>query len=99
AGDQARFWEMHDALFADQRRLDRAALAERAQNLELEMADFDSCLDGGAKTRVVERDMELGLEAGVGGTPSIYINGRPVALSSANSLTSVIDDELSRLGE
>src|SRR5438309_225040 len=42
AGLQGRFWEMHDALFADQARLEDPHLWERAQRLGLELERFDA---------------------------------------------------------
>ncbi|MEO1086720.1 MAG: thioredoxin domain-containing protein, partial [Acidobacteriota bacterium] len=101
AGDQGKFWEMHASLFADQRSLARTDLDRRATELALDASAFGTCLDDGAKKTQVEDDMSLGRRIGVGGTPTIYINGRVVDLARVQgspeaALSRLIDDELGR---
>lgn len=102
AGDQGKFWAMHDALFANQQQLGEASLKAKAGELGLDRARFETCLDSDAKAEAVQEDLEAGERAGVAGTPAIYINGRPVQLQSgrpfADQLAEVIDDELRRAG-
>jgi protein-disulfide isomerase len=81
AGEQGKFWEYHDSLFADQSKLDAASLAERARNLKLDEGVFRTCLDGGKFKGNVEADIQEGNKAGVAGTPAYFING--VFLSGA----------------
>lgn len=74
AGEQGRFWDMHDLLFAHQDRLDDTALAHWAQKLGLDGAS----VVGDAAQRfadVVERDYLAGSAAGVRGTPTVYVDG------------------------
>lgn len=97
AHDQGKFWEMHDAMFADQRNLGVPALKSKAQELGLDTAAFDQCLDSGKYADAVQEDLEQGSEAGVGGTPALFVNGR--FLSGAvpyEQIAQVIDDELDR---
>src|SRR5262249_4875947 len=81
AGEQGKFWEYHDSLFADQSRLDRTGLVERAQKLQLDQQQFDSCLGSGKYKAQIEQDGKDGMRAGVSGTPGFFING--VFLSGA----------------
>jgi protein-disulfide isomerase len=75
AGAQGAFWPMHDLLFQRQDRLDDAALKGYAEGLGL---------DGSRVVRwpaqpfgdKVEADFAAGLAAGVGGTPTLFIDGR-----------------------
>jgi protein-disulfide isomerase len=75
AGAQGAFWSMHELLFDRQDRLDDAALRAYAQELGL-----DSDLVVGEAAQVfgdkVEADFAAGLAAGVGGTPTVFIDGQ-----------------------
>jgi len=72
---QGRFWEMHDALFADQGRIDDPHLWERARRLTLDLGRFER---DRRSERVVERvagDFRSGLRAGVVTTPTLFVEG------------------------
>ena len=76
AARQDRFWEMHDVLFRNQRRLEPADLARYAERLGLDAERFElDEADPTVKARI-ERDVETGLQSGVDGTPSLFIDGR-----------------------
>jgi protein-disulfide isomerase len=72
AGLQGRFWEMHDALFADPARLDDPHLWERARRLELDLARFDDDRHDDAVRDRVKRDFRSGVRGGVVTTPAIF---------------------------
>jgi protein-disulfide isomerase len=75
ANAQGKFWEYHDVLFANQRRLDRASLERYASELGLDMTAFKAALDQGTYTaRVVDESRAAG-QAGINGTPAIFVNG------------------------
>ena len=69
---QGRFWEMHDALFADPARLEDPHLWERARALELDLDRFDSDRRGETATARVKRDFRSGVRAGVVTTPALF---------------------------
>jgi protein-disulfide isomerase len=73
AGDQGKYWEMHDLLFRNQQALHVESLKLYARNLELDIAVFDACLDRGTYGAEVQRDLEDGLKAGIRGTPGFYV--------------------------
>ena len=75
AGLQGKFWLMHDRLFAHQNDLSDKAMREIARGLPVEMADFDRDLSSGAAGRRVDEDLESAEEAGVGDTPTFFVNG------------------------
>src|SRR3989449_7805799 len=75
AGEQGRFWEYHDLLFQNQNKLDRPGLLDQAHGLKLDEKQFDSCLSSGKYAAQIEQDRQLGLRAGVSGTPGFFING------------------------
>ncbi len=97
ANEQGRFWEYHDALYANQDALDPTALKAHAAALDLDGPKFESCLESGRMKAVVDRDMAAGEKAGVKGTPAYFING--VVLSGAQpeeEFKKLIDAELAR---
>jgi len=99
AGDQGKFWEMHDRLWASTQKLSVPDLKEHAVALGLDAAAFDECLDSGRHAGLVERDEEAGQGYGVSGTPAFFVNGRPlVGAQPFEAFEQVIDDELSRAG-
>jgi protein-disulfide isomerase len=100
AGDQGKFWEYHDTLFADQSKLDEAGLIGHAQNLNLDEAAFRSCLSSGKFKHDIEVNREEGTKAGVSGTPAYFING--VFLSGAQpqaEFEKIIDTALAQQGQ
>jgi Na+:H+ antiporter, NhaA family len=75
AGLQGKFWLMHDRVFAHQDDLSEPNLRELARGLPIEMEDFDRDLSSGAAARRVDEDLESAAEAGVGDTPTFFVNG------------------------
>lgn len=98
AGEQGRFWEMHDELYASQQELETAigvGLAERVQKLQLDGAKLDECLASGRAAAAVEADFQIGTDIGVEGTPAVYVNGRVVSGgASVEAVAAAIDAEL-----
>lgn len=78
AQDQGKFWEMHDKMFSNQDDLSRDRLVQMAQELGLATGQFISCLDQGVHKDEVAQDYQDGLNAGVYGTPTFFINGNKV---------------------
>jgi protein-disulfide isomerase len=96
AGEQGKFWEFHDSLFADPSKLDETDLIERARTLGLKEEPFRTCVASGKYQSSVNADREAGIKAGVAGTPGFFING--VFLSGAQSqaeFEKIIDGQLS----
>jgi protein-disulfide isomerase len=95
AGEQGKFWEFHDRIFADNSKLDPASLVTHAKAAGLDDKTFETCLSSGKFRAPVEQDTSDGARAGVNGTPGFFING--VALSGAQPVSEfekVIDTEL-----
>ncbi|HKE27410.1 MAG TPA: thioredoxin domain-containing protein [Bryobacteraceae bacterium] len=95
AGKQGKFWEFHDALFADQANLDERGLKAVAQTLALDESGFASCLASGEFATQVSLDQDDGRKAGIASTPGFFVNGVP--LSGAQPIAEfekLIDNEL-----
>ncbi|MEE8549579.1 MAG: thioredoxin domain-containing protein, partial [Alphaproteobacteria bacterium] len=73
AGDQEKYWEMHDLIIANPRRVGPGRLKAHARRLGLDEADFGNCLDGGQHAGTINADTAVGYAAGVRGTPSFFI--------------------------
>lgn len=75
AGAQGRFWDMHDALFADPARLEDPHLWERARALGLDLARFDADRRSDTVHERVTRDFRSGVRGGVVTTPAVFAVG------------------------
>lgn len=85
AGEQGKFWQMHDLLFAHQRRVKLPDLLEYARQIHLDLARFEQRLKSGYYKSQVQHDMAMAKALGVDGTPTFFINGQK--LSGAQSVT------------
>jgi protein-disulfide isomerase len=97
ADDQGKFWPYHDVLFENARALEDEQLVSYAEQVGLDKAAFEACIDEGRFSDQVARDIEEGRAAGVTGTPAFFVNG--VMLSGARpkeAFFELIDTELAR---
>ena len=75
AATHERFWEMHDAIFENQRRLSESTLVELGKRYGLDGNALRSALAGGAFAERVAHDFSGGVRSGVNGTPTFFVNG------------------------
>jgi protein-disulfide isomerase len=75
AKEQGKFWEMHDLLFANHGKVQRADLLGYAKRLGLDLERFERDLDSERVRRLIEIDKAEGNTHGVEGTPTFTING------------------------
>jgi protein-disulfide isomerase len=95
AGDQGRFWEMHDSLFSRECTLDRAGLDACASHLKLDMRRFDAALDDPSLEARVASDEAQGQTLSVTGTPTFFVDGRRiVGAQPVEQFEAIIDEEL-----
>ena len=74
AGEQGKFWEMHDLMF-ETGLLTIDDLKQHAITLSLDTTIFNDCLDSGKYEEKVNADFSLGQQHGVSGTPASFVNG------------------------
>lgn len=96
AGQQGKFWEMHDLIFANYSKLSDAKFKEFAQQLGLNMAQFDKDLLNPDADTLIQADVENGASAGVRGTPTLFVNGRRLNNRSLDGFKQIIDSELGK---
>jgi protein-disulfide isomerase len=95
AGDQNRYWDYHEMLFEGIYGLSEDALRKYAEELDLDMATFNNCLDSQTYKQFVRDDMDYAASIGVQSTPTFYVNGTLiVGAQPIQVFRSVIDDEL-----
>jgi len=100
AGEQGKFWEYHDLLFARQDKQNREGLLEDARTLKLDEARFSACLSSGRYDAQIEQDIQMASRAGIVSTPGFYINDTFVnGAQPAEVFDQIIDKKLSELGQ
>ena len=75
AAAQGKFWEMQEALFDHQSELDESHLIQYAAEIGLEVEHFERELKEGVYAEHVSEDFNSGIQSGVNGTPTFFING------------------------
>ena len=97
AQEQGKFWELHDLMFANFRQLSRDNLLKWASQIGLDGSKFQAGLDSGSNQATVQKDVQDGDQAGVNGTPALFVNGKhyngPITLAA---LKPILDGELKR---
>ena len=100
AKDQGKFWEMHEKMFSEQEKLGQGTIQfgvsdikKWASQIGLDTNKFNQCLDSEKYKLEVEKDMADGSAYGVSGTPTLFINGKPVIGAQPFSVFKVIIDE------
>jgi protein-disulfide isomerase/copper chaperone CopZ len=79
AAEQGKFWEYHDKLFENfQNGYSLEKFKQWAKELGLDTTKFNDCLDSGKYAQKVKNDYQEGLQKGVKGTPSVFVNGELV---------------------
>ena len=93
AGDQDKFWEMHDMIFDSGPNGD---LNQYAKNLGLNTDEFDICLESGKYESKVASDTNEARSLGMGGTPGFLVNDKIVSGAQPfENFKTIIDAELS----
>ncbi len=94
AKTEQKFWPFHDALFKNHSKLNDQKIDEIVKELKLDPAAFDKKMKDPTILNQIRQDYKQGLNAGVSGTPTLYINGKPVRDRSAGGIQKMIDEAL-----
>ncbi len=78
ASEQGKFWEYHDELFANQSDLGDNLYEEIAEDIGLNVSDFNACLADNNYETEIKAEQTAGAAAGVSGTPGTFVNGELV---------------------
>lgn len=102
AGEQGKFWQLHDKIFAEQTKKGTGTIAYGVPELKtwasqigLNTSQFNSCLDSEKYASNVDADSAAGAKFGVSGTPAFFINGKLlVGAQPFAQFKALIDSEL-----
>jgi protein-disulfide isomerase len=94
---QGKFWEMHDAIFADQKNLDNDTFRAHAAQIGLDMERFNRDLVAADIYERVDTDAKEAAALGLTGTPGFFVNGKFLAGAKPfEEFKALIDKELAK---
>ena len=101
AGEQGKFWQMHDQLFdhhqwAQTGKNPRGLFREFAGTISLDLDKYDACMDGQRYAGRIQASVQEGEARGVRGTPSFFVNGRPYEGRSTSDDLKALADSLTK---
>ncbi len=100
AGEQGKFWEMHEKLFKDQAHLDDATYEKYAEELKLNVSKWKAAYTAKKFEASIKEDQAVAEKFGARGTPSFFINGRPLrGAQPKEAFKTVIDKEITAANE
>ncbi len=73
AGDQGKFWEMHDSLFANQAALTENDMANRAKSLGMDPGQLTQCVSSQKYSNEIEKSATEAQSMGIDGTPTFFL--------------------------
>ena len=97
ADNQGKFWEFHDRLFIDYKKLGDQKIREIALDLGFNTAEFETQMKDQKVLAKIRKDILDGKQAGVKGVPAVFINGRHLKNWILREFQILIDKELKKL--
>jgi protein-disulfide isomerase len=98
AGRQGKFWEFHDELFKVYKKINNNKINEIAQNLQLNITEFEESIKDPALMQHIRNDIQEGMQIGIRGVPAVYINGKKFKGRKQQDFQAAIDKEINKLG-
>ncbi|MFH1895314.1 MAG: DsbA family protein [archaeon] len=97
AGEQGKYWEMHNKIFDNQTAIDIVSLKQYAVQLGLNQEKFNQCLDSSAMASEVQKDFADGQKYGVTATPTFFVNNtKLVGAQPFSAFEQLIESELAK---
>ena len=94
ASNQGKFWQYHDLLYANHKSLNPQSYEKFATELGLDLEAFNRDRKAPQARQQMTTDINIGRQAGVSGTPAIFVNGHRVKKRSPQAIQAMIDAEL-----
>lgn len=92
AGKQGKFWQMSDLIFQNQSSLSAALFPKLAQDLNLDLEQFNKDMEDAQIKGKVEKDLSDGQKLKVNSTPTFYLNGQKLVLQSIDDLKTEVEN-------
>ncbi len=86
AGEQGKYFEMHDYLFANQANFSDEVYQAGAKKIGLDMDKFNEALKSGKFKSLIQDDISFGVSHGVNSTPTFFLNGKKLTLFNQSDL-------------
>ena len=96
AGEQGKYWEMHDLVFENYNKLNEAKFKEFITKLGLDMDRFMKDYKSSKYDARIQKDINLGTSIGVRGTPTLFMNGKRMKGRSLEAFKSLIEGYLKK---
>jgi len=96
ANEDGKFWDFHDQLFKNYNHLNDQKVEEIAQSLKFDKDEFNKRRNNPKLLEQIKRDYRQGIEAGVRGTPTLFVNGKMVRDRSVKGVQKMIDSALKK---
>lgn len=103
AGEQGKFWEMHDKLFETQAEWSKltdtdasAFFLDLVKQLGLDESKVKKALEENTFKSKIDSDVTEGQSLGVNSTPTFFVNGRKVNLQTFDDLNAAVTEELKK---
>lgn len=94
AAEQGKFWEYGEKLFENQSNLDESDLIGYAQGFGLDLEKFKSDMTSQKIKDYISQDLSVGSRYGVSSTPTFYLNGKKLVLTSFADLRNKVDEAI-----
>lgn len=92
AGEQGKFWEMEKLLFENQDRFSEALWKDWANSLGLNLDEFETSFNSQKLKDKIDRDRAYGDQIGVNATPTFFLNGKKLELTSQADLVKAVEE-------
>ena len=96
AGRQGKFWQFHDELFKVYKQINENKIIEVAQQIGLEMNQFNKDINDPAIRELIQKDYQEGINIGVRGVPAVFINGKQFRGRNLEDYQAAIDGILKK---
>jgi protein-disulfide isomerase len=96
ANEQGKFWEFHHQLLKNHKTLKDSKVQDIAKKLDLDMGKFNKDMKSPVIAKLINRDLQNGRQAGVGGTPTVFVNGKISKSRDLAGFSAMIEAELKK---